>query len=219
MRRKINGTIFQESLGTANRKMAEKQLAVRTEELKAPTSSPINCAPTPPTLEEVCEKFLAGNAGNKPGTIKNYLWVIKGLKASFAKFRAPINSIVASDLKLYFGSLKHLKPRSHNDAALIVGQIFESAVADQYIPRNTLRAVPKLRRRVPKSKDRIPTFEEFEGLIADIRSKQFADTREVSADFINFYGRAAVGEAEASQLDWSHVDCVVSPQQLDKRDG
>jgi len=53
MRRKINGRIFRETLGTGNRKLAEKQLAIRTEELKSP---PTNSLPQP-TLEEVCQKF------------------------------------------------------------------------------------------------------------------------------------------------------------------
>jgi len=201
MRRKIKGKIFNESLETSDRKMADRRLIDRTNQILNPPLLP----PPVPTVAEVCEQFLAGGAAKKEATIANYEWVIGGLRENFPKFNAPINTVLVSDIKTYFGTLNHLKPRSFNDATLIASQIFELAVADEHIPRNTVRATPNLKKKVTRERERIPSMKEYQAIVDHIRNRPFSDTAELSADFITFYTLFAVGEAEASALDWSDV--------------
>lgn len=167
---------------------------------------------TPPALPPPVPTIADGSASSfwpevllKKGHHRHYEWIIRGFRENFPKFNALINTVLASDIKTYFGTLNHLKPRSFNDATLIASQIFELAVADEHIPRNTVRATPNLKKKVTRERERIPSVEEYQAIVDHIRSRQFSDTAELSADFIMFYTLFAIGEAEASALDWRDV--------------
>lgn len=51
-----------------------------------------------------------------------------------------------------------------------------------------------------------PSVEEFRAIVGSIRSQPWSDTREESADFVEFLGLAGLGLAEASALTWGDVD-------------
>lgn len=51
-----------------------------------------------------------------------------------------------------------------------------------------------------------PTSEEFQRIVADIRSQEYNADAEGSADFIEFLGLAGLGQAEAGSLRWCDID-------------
>ena len=60
--------------------------------------------------------------------------------------------------------------------------------------------------RAPEKLKLTPTWEQFKAIVATIRAQPQSDTREESADLIDFYGRAGLGTAEAAGLLWQDVD-------------
>lgn len=54
---------------------------------------------------------------------------------------------------------------------------------------------------------RTPTFEQFNAIVASIRSQEFnGHDADESADFVEFIGLAGLGQAEASALMWDDID-------------
>ena len=82
--------------------------------------------------------------------------------------------------------------------------MFAMAEADGMIARSPLAGMKQRRREKPIRLT--PSLEEFRAIVASIREQQFADTREESADFIEFLGLAGRGQAEAAALTWAHVN-------------
>jgi len=194
---KIKGKIKSASLKTADRKTAERILREWADEERSRSEDA--------TMDAVCVRFLRTKAGLKPGTIKNYEWIVGALKKNFPLFNSPIHKVKPGDLAAYFAGLK-LMPRSHNEVIEAVTQIFELAVNDGNIAKNPVKQLNRIRKKVIKKKINVPTFEEFEKIVENIRSQPQADTRELTANFVSFYGRAGVGEAEARKLDWKDID-------------
>jgi integrase len=61
-------------------------------------------------------------------------------------------------------------------------------------------------KKVEKPIRHTPTREQFDAIVTSIRGQSAADTREDSADFVQFLGLASLGLAEASSLMWADVD-------------
>lgn len=144
--------------------------------------------------------------------LKNYRWVIGRLEREFFKFTWPIDQILPSDLAVYFVELApQIGPRSFNHFTEIVGMIFQLAVIDNLLDRNPVVLIPKKDRRKRIERERnaeatIPTVEQFERIVENIRSQEFSDTAELSADFVSFCALASVGEAEVSSVSWENVN-------------
>ena len=51
-----------------------------------------------------------------------------------------------------------------------------------------------------------PTWDQFQKIIASIRSQKFSDTGDDSADLVEFMGLAGVGTAECANMQGEHID-------------
>jgi integrase len=205
MIRKVQGRIVVACLDTTDQATAKRILEGRTQKLQLRQGET-------PTLQKLCARFLETKAERTKGMVKNYRWVIGRLEREFHKFTWPIDQILPSDLAIYFVELaRQIGPRSFNHFTEIVGMIFQLAVNDNLLDRNPVLLVPKKDRRKRIERKRreeasIPTVEQFEKIVSSIRSQQFADTRESSADFVSFCALASIGEAEANSVTWQDVD-------------
>jgi site-specific recombinase XerD len=91
-----------------------------------------------------------------------------------------------------------------NSALSLIRGAFELAVDERAIIENPLLRVKYRKRTRPIRLT--PSFEEFQSIVADIRSQQFnGHGAEQSADFVEFLGLAGVGQAEAAGLLRMHV--------------
>jgi len=61
-----------------------------------------------------------------------------------------------------------------------------------------------------KPKRFVPTQEQFQAIVADIRAQKYNAEAEDSADFVEFLGSAGLGQAEASSLTWGDVDWTLN---------
>jgi integrase len=113
-----------------------------------------------------------------------------------------------------FGGLTQSKrsPRNGVDRRFANGWLFARqtalyggrAVRDRII---TLSPAAHLRSAKREKPIRLtPTFEQFEAIIADVRSQPFNADAQDSADFLQFLGLAGLGQAEASSLMRGDVD-------------
>jgi integrase len=104
----------------------------------------------------------------------------------------------------------HLKNSSYNAYTGFLNKLFELAVGDKMIaksenPYDGIRKPWKSPRKTAK-KRLVPTDEQFEKIVASIRSETQNFFAKESANFVEFMGRAGLGQAEASSLTWGDVD-------------
>src|SRR5256886_15214802 len=82
--------------------------------------------------------------------------------------------------------------------------MFALAVRERIIAASPAQHLKYLKRETPIRKT--PTFEQFQAIVESIRSQKFnGHNADESADFVEFIGLAGLGQAEASNLEWSDV--------------
>ena len=205
MIRKIQGRIITACLDTTDQVTAKRILEGKTQNLQLKQGET-------PTLQNLCARFLETKAAKTQGMVKNYRWVLGRLEREFDKFTFPVDAIRSSDLAVYFVKLSpQMGARSFNHFVEIVSHIFELAVADNHLNRNPVLLIPKQDRRKRIERKRreeatIPTVEQFEKIVENIKSQQFSDTAETTSDFVTFFALCGVGEAEARSVCWQDVD-------------
>jgi integrase len=101
---------------------------------------------------------------------------------------------------------RRLKNTSYNRYAGFLKQVFEIAVTDRMIAHSPFDAVKTKWKKPQKPVRQIPTDEQFQAIVKDIRSQKFSADAEISADFIEFLGLAGVGQAEAGSLTLADID-------------
>ena len=93
-----------------------------------------------------------------------------------------------------------MKPATFNRHGLFFSQLFQIAVSDQVITKSPLETV-NTRKRIIREKPHIPTPEQFQAILADVRGQRFNAHAGHSADFIEFLGLAGLGQAVERQLE------------------
>ena len=201
--KKISGKSKHYSLRTTDRKIAERKLAewMRNLDKIDPTAEKT-------TLNQLLEKFIAGRQGKSDSTKATDASIIKRFKAEWKNgLDIRVSSIKPSQLDEWLGSNEgRLKHTSYNRYCGFLKELFGIAVADKIIIDSPFNGV-KTRWKKPQKPERfVPTLEEFEKIVADIRSQKFNAEAEDSADFIEFEGLAGLGQAEAASLKWGDID-------------
>jgi integrase len=77
-------------------------------------------------------------------------------------------------------------------------------VQDRLISNSPATALKQLRREKPIR--RTPSVVEFQQIVENVRAQVYNADSQDGADFIEFLGLAALGQAEASSLTWGDVD-------------
>jgi integrase len=169
------------------------------------------------TLEALCKKFVLTRANVAPNTARRDREVITRLIERFGPDRK-IRSIPASDLRAFHvglckldGDRKPLKERLSpdylNKVADILKKIFGLAVEDRAISANDDPSRGLKRVSVPEPKRIAPSWKEFKKIVAAVRSEpNRTDHAEAAGDWIEFAGRAGLGQAEVNSLTWGDVD-------------
>jgi integrase len=222
-RKKVAGKTLWHSLDTTDRKLAEHNLTKWIGELTACDTSSGNV-----TLDSMIERFLAARAGHKGGTVRTEKSIAKVLRRDFKPGKGILLSRVkTSDLQAYLAEQANRhewKNQTYNRHRLFFLQMFNLAVADRILSEAGNPFKPRLikARKHDKVFRRIPTAEQFEAILNDVRSmaqkqvvpgaKKHGGVRGSvpwaieSANFLEFLGAAGVGQAEASSLCWEDVD-------------
>jgi len=212
-RHKINKTYYgikkhggkrkEHSLDTTDRKSAERELKAW---IKSLDNTDAEAQRT--TLAKLLEKFKEIRQGASKSTRDTEAGMIKKLKATW-KHGLDIRVLKVKPSMLDEWLAQHeqsLKNSSYNRYTLFLKQLFQLALDDGMIAESPFARIKKNWKRPQKPIRRVPTQEQFEAIINDIRSQDFNADAEESADFIEFIGLAGLGQAEVSSFTVGEID-------------
>jgi integrase len=196
---KVDGKEIKRSLGTTDRTLARRNLAALKDELRQ-----IDRSQGRITLEELADRYLGTIRHQKPKTVERKTFIVGRIKDHWPTGKlTQVGKIKPSDVDLWL-SRYNFGSASRNLFISCIKEIFALAIRDRIIA-----ASPAAHLRYAKLEKRIrltPTFEQFKGIIADVRSQPFNADAKDSADFLEFLGLAGVGQAEAGALKRSDID-------------
>ena len=200
---KVGGNRKEHSLGTTDRKLAERKLKQWQDDLKKTEGSQSQM-----TLGQLLEKYQLSFAGKKLKTRQTRMSILKRFRETWLHGeRLKISSITSSNLTEWLAQHEgRLKNTTYNEYARFLKDVFAIAAGDHVIARSPFEGV-KLKWKKPQKPVRLtPTPAQFQAIVADIRAQKFSSDAEASADFVEFLGLAGLGQKEAGTLRWSDVD-------------
>ena len=191
---KIKKVLVRECLGTNDLEFAKGKIQDRKKWLKGKKGES--------TLMQLASDFREATTKNQ----KHSIWVINHLmNCPFAN--QSIQKISKDEIARFIKSLD-LGSRSTNLFYERLKAVFDWGVPD-FLEKNPMAEVNfrrQIRREVIREKPNTPTIEQFQLIVKCIRNQKFSDTAEDSADLVEYLGLAGQGVAEATSLDWNHVN-------------
>jgi integrase len=197
---------FTRSLGTSDRKWAERKIADfrREREHLVPSADKMALACR---CVEACEcdtlinRYRPRFAARKEHTRLNKERILDRIKHDWPQLEpgTAISKIRPSDCERWLAGYAYLSASTYNDHLWLLKDLFAFAVDDRLLESSP---AAKLKARKREDPERLtPTFEQFEAIIHSVRVQQFnghgaAD----SGDFLEFMGLAGLGQAETSAL-------------------
>jgi integrase len=201
--KKINGKRRERSLGTTDRQIAERRQREWVASLRI-----VDREVERTTLSQLMSSLVAANGGKSAQTRSKVHSFIKHLHETWPfGLDIEVRHIRPSHLDEWLAiHEKRLKNTSYNRYAGCLKQMFDIALNDRIIALSPFASVktPWKRPQVPRRL--IPTESQFRAIVDSIRSQQFTDHANDSANFVEFLGLAGLGQAEASSLIWGDVD-------------
>lgn len=192
---RINGRLVRESLQTTDLALAKRKVLDAKDRRKTQTGEI--------TLLQLAQEFKASRNGKNQ---KHIDWMIKKLESGCPFSDSLVRKINPIEISRYVSSLK-LNPRSNNLLFETLKGVFELGVIGGYLQHNPMEKLKKtLRKKVTRKIPSIPSPEQFGNIVKAIRNQKFSDTANESADLVEFLGLAALGEAEAANLEWKDID-------------
>jgi integrase len=200
---KIRGNRKERSLGTTDRKYAERLLKEWLADVEITEG-----AATRMVLQSLLEAYERGLAGKAEKTRKTRASILKKFRSTWPHGeRIDVADIKPSQLNDWLALHEsRLKNTSYNEYARFLKNLFEIAVHDRVIARSPFEGV-KTKWKKPQKPIRLtPTPEQFDAIVQDIRAQKFNADAEDSADFIEFLGEAGLGQKETANVQWSDID-------------
>jgi integrase len=153
------------------------------------------------TVRDVCQKYLATAKDQAEHTRQNKEIMLA--KAEKHMGDKPVRNLKKSDVLEWLASLP-IGTSWRNQHLRALRAALKLAVDDGTIYRSPLEGVKE--KKVSRPIRTTPTLEEFQAIVDSIRTQLQSDTREESADYVEFMGLAGLGLAEASALSWGDVN-------------
>jgi integrase len=197
---KHEGKEIRRSLETTDRDHAKRKLKEFKDE-----QSQIDRSRSKTTLAELCDIYMRTVQHQKPKTIERKTYIVKRIKDQWPTgSRTQVAKIKPADINLWLARFA-FGPVSRNLHLACVKEILAMAIGDGIIATSPAANLKKVKTEKPIRKT--PTLEQFEAIVASIRSQEFnGHDADESADFVEFLGLAGLGQAEASALTWGDVD-------------
>jgi integrase len=201
--KKIAGKRREKSLGTSDRKIAERRLKAWIDSLDRVVPEVEKM-----TLKDLFSRLMAVNAGKSDSS----RCIIEGVRAAFLSWwpygaTTQVRNVRPSQLEEWLALVERkASNRTYNRYAGVLKQAFELAVKDGVIASSPFDLVKTKSKKPSPVKRQVPTRQQFEAIIQSVRSQPCSAHAEESADFLEFLGLAGVGQAEASSLRWEDVN-------------
>jgi integrase len=202
---RVEGKEIKRSLETTDRAIANRELARFKNEQRQ-----IDRSQGKLTLAELCDRYLKTVQHQKPPTIERKTCIVGRIKGDWptGSKLTQIAKIKPSDVDLWLASVSrranHFGPASRNLHISCVKEVLALAVRDRIIPASPAAHLRSAKREKPIRLT--PTFEQFKAIIANVRAQVFNADSQDSADFLEFFGLAGLGQAEAGSLRRCDVD-------------
>lgn len=207
-RKKVDRRPQLHCLETADRQTADRKLTEWLSDIRR-----VNPTVSRSTLEELLQAFVATRADCKEATKTAEKGFLKSFRMHFDCERR-VSSVKPSEIKAFMSKLatKHeYSNNTFNRLCLFLRQVFELAKNDSMTSENLYTLSGLKYRRVHRPPPQIPTPEQFEKILAEVRSTKMNRKAVASADFLEFEGKGGFGQAEASAMRWKDVDFSAGP--------
>jgi integrase len=201
--RKVRALVTESGANIFDRKQAEIALANFRKKLTAPKSANI-------TFEDLWKIYAEGYSDKADKTRANLDWVYHSVTANWPQvIKKEVADIKPFELNSFFVKRSLvLKPASYNDTTAHLKRFFRLAVSNGFISVSPYDKIPESNQRKdnPRTPDTVPTIPQCEAIVAHVRSQEFSDSADKSADMLALMHLAALGTAECILADWSKVD-------------
>lgn len=201
--KKLNGKRREKSLGTTDRKIAERRMKEWVGNMDK-----VDSEVEKTTLRQLLVKFEAITQSQ----VKNSQVTTRAIINHFVDWwsfglDAQVRNIRPSHLDEFLAVHEpRLRNTTYNRYAGFLKQLFDIALNDRVIAESPFARVKTPWKRPQTPVRKIPTIQQFQAIVASIRSQRLTDHAQDSADFVEFLGLAGMGQAEASSLTWGDVD-------------
>jgi integrase len=192
---KVKGKQHKRSLKTTELAEAKRKLRDYRAEVEVTTPGAGKV-----TVRDVCQKYLRTVKDQAGKTQFNKEIMLA--KAEKHMGDKPVRNLKKSDVLEWLASLP-IGTSWRNQHLRAIRAALKLAVDDGTIYRSPLEGVKE--KKVSRPIRTTPTLEEFQAIVDSIRSQLQSDTREESADYVEFMGLAGLGQAEAASLTWGDV--------------
>lgn len=197
---------FTRSLGTTDRKWAERKVADFRRERKrlAPTADKMALAcrcDEPCECDTLINRYRPRIAVWKEDTRSDKERILDRIKWDWPQLDpdTAISKIRPSDCERWLAGYAHLSASTYNSHLWLLKDLFAFAVDDRLLESSPAAKLKARKRRDPERLT--PTLEQFEQIIASVRAQRFnGHDAQASGDFLEFMGLAGLGQAEASAL-------------------
>lgn len=201
--KKLHGKRRERSLDTTDRKIAERRLKEWVTSLEK-----VDAEVEKTTLGALFEKYVAVNQGQSDSS----LCIINGVLEDFKSWWPhgmdfQVRNVRPSHLEEWLAlQEKQIKNTTYNRYAGVLKGLFELAVKDRIVPSSPFALVKTKWKKPQKPVRNIPTPQQFQAIVSDIRSQSYSRHAKATADFVEFLGLAGLGQAEAAALTWGDID-------------
>jgi integrase len=193
-----HGKQLRHNLRTKDRKVADRELRLFLSRLDATGFRPGRV-----TVDDLVRRYLELQKGRPRGTRATREGLARRFLAAFRGRRA--DDLKPSDLKKWHATATAgFSKATRNEYLRMIRAVFQIGVEDGMVYRHPCEGWKEERRGTPERLT--PTWEQFNALVAAIRSNLRSDTRDEAADFVEFLGLSGVGNSEAADMMWSRVD-------------
>ena len=201
--KKVSGKRKEHSLGTTDRKLAERRLKQWIDDFEK-----VDASASRITLGTLLDKFVVAHQGQSAKTQATNSAIITVLKSTWQPgLDLRVSEIKPSHLNEWLAQHEaRLKNTTYNRYCGFLKQLFEIAVLDRIIAESPLLGVRTRWKKPQKPIRHVPTQEQFAAIVANIRAQKFSAEAKETADFVEFLGLAGLGQAEAGSLVWGDVD-------------
>ncbi|MDB4793702.1 tyrosine-type recombinase/integrase [Methylacidiphilales bacterium] len=152
------------------------------------------------TVGALCDRLVAATSRQAVKTLERKTLIIQRIRDRWQD--VPARKVKKSDVMVWLASFK-FGAASYTLHLLEIRAVFQLAIDDKLIASNPADGIEK--RKQAKPIRQTPTLAEFQTIVDNIREQPFSDTRDESADLVEFYGLAGLGRAEAKALTWGDI--------------
>jgi integrase len=200
---KITGRKQLHCLDTADRKTADRKLSEWLDSARR-----VRPEVSRSTLDELLTRFHATRVHCEDATKIAEQGFTTSFRAVFDCNRR-LSSIRGSELKAFVNGLareRDYSANTYNRVCLFLRQLFELARVDGMTADNLYEVSGLRYQTVHRKTPSIPTAEQFQRILDEVRAEKKNRKGVASGDFLEFQGRAGLGQAEASELKWTDID-------------